>query len=248
MSKTNIVDLFGDSHPVRQEASKDQDSDAPVAPQPSLHSSKEIFARLNPYFQRVLVDLATSFESFTVPDDLYTKLAEALNIKGRVDVFSIELLLTVSKLKPLIARKLNVKWTTIEKDIIRPLIKKHRSDHYTSSQFTLESVPANLWFYGDEPMSSGMDILLAARRMNCEITYDEAADVCRVTYQGETLPLMKLDDIHYLLTKEFTYHFKFRIEKRHTMDAIGVLRRDPSSVFNSRLDALYEYFVLYSRV
>jgi hypothetical protein len=51
MSKTNIVDLFGDSHSVRQEASKDQDSDAPVAPQPSLHSSKEIFERLNPYFK-----------------------------------------------------------------------------------------------------------------------------------------------------------------------------------------------------
>jgi hypothetical protein len=151
-----------------------------------------------------LVDLATSFESFTVPDDLYTKLAEALNIRGRVDVFSIELLLTVSKLQPLLAKKLNVKWSTIEKDIIRPLIRKHRADHYSASQFTLENVPQGQWFYCDEPISSGMDILLAARRMNCEITYDEWFDVCRISYKGETLPSMKLDDIHYLLTKEFT--------------------------------------------
>jgi hypothetical protein len=106
-----------------------------------------------------------------------------------------------------------------------------------ANQFTLETVPPNSWFYGDEPITSAMDILLAARRMNCEIMYDEAADVCRITYQGEVLPSMKLDDIHYLFTK-FTYRFKFRIEKRHTMDAIGVLRRDPSSVFNSRLDYL----------
>jgi hypothetical protein len=67
-----------------------------------------------------------------------------------------------------------------------------------------------------------MDILLAARRMKCEITYDEWFDVCTINYNGEALQSQKLDDIYYLLTKELTYHFKFRIEKRHVIDAIGV--------------------------
>jgi hypothetical protein len=239
-------DLFGNLHLVTSdEPDAENDNIELRAPPASLNSSKEIFARLNPYFQRVLIDAATSFETFTVPDDLYTKLAEALNIKGRTDAFSIELFLTLSKLQPFIARKLGVKWPTIEKDIIPPLIRKHRADHYSTGLFTIDTVPQGQWFYGDEPLSSGMDILLAARRMNCEITYDEWFDVCRVSYRGEVLPSMKLDDIHYLLTKEFTYHFKFRIEKRHTMDALGVLRRDPSSVFNSRLDWLDSFAAHY---
>jgi hypothetical protein len=238
-------DLFGNLHLVSSDEPNVQNDNTELATPPPLNSSKEIFARPNPNFQQVSVELTTSFANFTVPDDLFTNLAEALNIKGRTDIFSIELLLTVSKLRPLLAKKLNIKWSTIEKDIIRPLIRKHRSDHYSTSLFTIDSVPQGQWFYGDEPLSSGMDILLAARRINCEITYDEWFDVCRINYKGETLLSMKLDDIHYLLTKEFTYHFKFRIEKRHTMDALGVLRRDPSRVFNSRLDWLDSFAAPY---
>jgi Virulence-associated protein E len=80
--------------------------------------------------------------------------------------------------------------------------------------------------------------------MKCEITYDEWFDVCLINYRGEALQSQKLDDIYYLLTKELTYHFKFRIEKRHVIDAIGVLRRDPLYVFNSRINWL-DSFVQY---
>jgi hypothetical protein len=71
--------------------------------------------------------------------------------------------------------------------------------------------------------------------------YDEWADVCRVTYGNETFEAMKIEDIYYLLTEQFTYKFKFKIEKKHVMDAIGVMRRDKENVFNSRIDYLDEF-------
>ncbi len=239
MSNRKIIDLFGDHHQAKTEA-PDAANDAPgsEAPPESLQSSKEKFARLNPYFMTVLTQLVSSFERYTLPEDIYNTLAEALAIKNRSDAFSIDLMVTVAKLQPFIAKKTGIKWSTIEKEIIRPLIKKHIADHYSSNLYTLDNIPWNKWFYGDEPISSAMDILLAARRMKCEIMYDEWFDVCRVNYKGETLQSMKLDDIYYLLTKDLTYHFKFKIEKRHTMDALGVLRRDPQCVFNSRIDWL----------
>ncbi len=247
MSAKNVVDLFGHSHPSKRSELVVEDDTALVAPPlERLNSSKEIFARLNPYFERILIDLVTSYSSFVVPSDMYSKLAEAYNVKNRGDPYTIDLLLTIGKLKSLLAKKIGVSWPQIEKDIIRPLMRKHRSDHYAAGLHTLETIPASQWFYGDEPITSAMDILLAARRMGCEIMYDEWADVCRIIYHGETFPSMKLDDIHYLLTKEFTYHFKFRIEKRHTMDAIGVLRRDPQYIFNSRLDYLDGFLPYYN--
>jgi hypothetical protein len=256
MSKAKIIDLFGYPPQSNDEAPPDAANDDDVdkathngaphneAPPEYLQSSKEKFARLNPYFERILIELAT-IPQYVLPDDIYNKLAEAWSIKGRGDVFALDLMLTISKLKPFIVKKVNIPWSQIEKDIIRPLLRKHRAEHYAAAPHTLHTIPENEWFYDDAPISSAMDILLAARKMNCEITYDEWFDVCRINYNGETLGSMKLDDIHYLLTKEFTYRFKFRIEKRHTMDALGVLRRDPSCVFNSRIDWLDSFVSSY---
>jgi hypothetical protein len=246
MSTRKVIDMFGDAHQIRSAAPSDDvhNEDVNEAPPECLQSSKEKFARLNPYFETVLTQLASS-DKYTLPDDIYNKLAEALSIRNRGDVYSSDLLLTIGKLQPYIARKTGVKWSTIEKDIIRPKIRQFGAAHYPEALRTLDTIPKNEWFYGDEPLSSAMDILLAARRMNCEITYDEWSDVCRMNYKGETLQSMKLDDIYYLLTKELTYHFKFRIEKRHTMDALGVLRRNPLYVFNSRIDWLNSFVTHY---
>ena len=215
MSKAKIFDPFGylntdiEAPPdVSPEALSDATTDDVDNTQEAPSSSKEKFARLNPYFQTVLTQLASSFEKYVLPEDLYSKLAEALSIKNRGDTFSIDLLLTVGKLQPFISKKLGIKWITIERDILRPLIRKHRAEHYPESLRTLDNIPKNEWFYGEEPISSAMDILLAARRMKCEITYDEWFDVCLINYRGETLHSQKLDDIYYLLTKEFTYRFK----------------------------------------
>jgi hypothetical protein len=247
MSKTNIVDLFGDSHPVRQEASKDQDSDAPVAPQPSLHSSKEIFARLNPYFQRVLVDLATSFESFTIPDDLYSKIAEAFNIRGRGDIYSIELLLTVNKLQPFIAKKLNVRWSTIEKDIIRPLIRKHRADHYSSDAFNLDTIPEGQWFppYDDNDMPQPwyMNIALALIRYPEDLLrYDDFEDMYHIIQKNGEHRIINADNIVAPLLELLNDTFYGKpVDERHFKRAISIIRSRRLNEFHSCKDYVDQF-------
>jgi hypothetical protein len=126
-----VYDLFGHHHKARADASNVADDRHVSEGSPEyLQSSKEKYDRLNPYFELTLVQLATSFEKYTLPDDLYNKLAEAFSIKSRGDTYSIQLPLTVGKLQPLLVKKIGLKWSVIEKDIIRPLIRKHRTQHY----------------------------------------------------------------------------------------------------------------------
>lgn len=210
-----------------------------------LTASKKKHARLKPYFDDIITQLAINFDSYILPDDVFIKLAEAYETRNRGDVYTTDLLLTIGKLQPLLAKKTGVRWTTIEKSIILPLLKKHRAEHYASSLYRFDTIPDNQWFYGDEPISSGMDILLAARRMKCDIMYDEWFDVCRLTYNNEVFNSMKLDEIDHLLAEQFTYHFKFRIEKKHVMEALGILRRNGENVFNSRIqwsDGFLQYY------
>jgi hypothetical protein len=131
-----------------------------MRPPEYLQSSKEKFARLNPYFQRISIELTTSFAKYMLPDDTFNKLAEAISIKNRGDTYSTELMITVAQLQPLLSKKLNIKWSTIEKDFIRPLIRKFRAENYSSNLYTLDNIPSKEWFYGEEPISSAMDILL----------------------------------------------------------------------------------------
>jgi hypothetical protein len=61
MSKAKIIDLFGDAHHAKSEAPPDASNDETVnaAPPEYLQSSKEKFARLKPYFEIVLTQLAS---------------------------------------------------------------------------------------------------------------------------------------------------------------------------------------------
>jgi hypothetical protein len=214
-----------------------------------LASSREAHQRLKPYFDGIITQLKVSFDSYTLPDDIYMKLAEAYNIRNRGDIFTTDLLLTIGKLKPLVAKKTGNKWSEIEKHIIIPLVKKHRTEHYSTNLYRLDTIPRNEWFYGEAPISSGMDILLAASRMKCQIKYDEWLDVCRLTYNNEIMKSLKLDEIYYLLAEQFTYHFKFRIErKQHVMDALGILRRSKENVFNSRIEWADSFLQFYDPV
>jgi hypothetical protein len=150
-----IYDLFGDRHQARTEVAEGaNDTKVNEAPPEYLQSSKKKFARLNPYFQTILIELATSsFDKYVLPDDLYSKLAEALSIRNRGDVYSIDLMLTVGKLQPFIARKTGLKWSTIEKDIIRPIIKQFRAEHYSANVYTLDTIPNTEWFPPLEEMN-----------------------------------------------------------------------------------------------
>jgi hypothetical protein len=243
--KGKIVDLFGDS--AQEHPANDDSSDASTADY-LLTSSKDAHQRLKPYFDAIVTQLAVSFDTYTLPDNIYVKLAEAYNIRNRGDVYTIDLLLIISKLQPLIAKKTGTRWSIIEKNIIIPLVKKHRAEHYLTSLYRLDTIPLNEWFYGEAPISSGMDILLAARRMKCEIMYDEWFDICRITYNNEIMNSLKLDEIFYILAEQFTYHFKFRIEKKHVMEALGILRRSKENVFNSRIEWADEFLQFYDPI
>ena len=227
----NIIDkstVFGDKFQ-RRSADKEQvDSDAKY----DSNNSKEKYQRLNPYLENVIKQLQINFDDYELPIEIYHRLAEALMCTGRADLWSSQLLLTITKLRPLLQRKLGVSWNELKR-ILNKIIKRvnaERFDHYT-----FDTIPDGLWFFGDEPRSHPMDIVLAAKRIKCEIMYDEWADVPRITYGNETFNSMKIEDIYYLLTEQFTYKFKFKIEKKHVMDAIGVMRRDKENVFNSQL-------------
>ena len=182
MSSRKVIDLFGDHHQSKAEAPPANEH-VNEAPPEYLQSSKEKFARLNPYFERILTQLASSHK-YDLPDDLFNKLAEVFSIKNR-DAFSIELLLTVGKLQPLISKKLNLKWSTIEKDIIRPLIKKHRAEYYSSNLYTFDNIPNHQWFppfdEKDKPEPWYMNIALAFIRYPCDLLrYDEFDDMYHV--------------------------------------------------------------------
>jgi Virulence-associated protein E len=243
-----------DSNPAFQqkpnkEAPKDDVDQDQSTDDYKLKSSSDAYQRLKPYFDNIITQLKISFDSYVLPDDIYFKLAEAYNIRNRGDVFTTELLLIIGKLQPLIAKKTGVRWAIIEKNAILPLLKKYRAEHYASNLYRLDTIPENEWFYKDAPTSSGMDILLAMRRMKCEIRYDEWLDVCQVSYNNEIMNSLKLDEIYYILAEQFTYHFKFRIEKKqHVMEALGILRRNNVNVFNSRRDWADEFLQFYDPI
>jgi virulence-associated protein E len=247
--KGKIADLFGDSvqeHPANDDTLSGEDASTDDY---LLASSRDAHRRLKPYFDGIITQLKVSFDSYTLPDDIYMKLAEAHNIRSRGDTYTIDLLLTIGKLQPLIAKKTGTRWGIIEKNIIIPLVRQHRTEHYSKSLYRLDTIPLNEWFYGDAPISSGMDILLAARRMKCQIMYDDWLDVCRLTYNNEIMNSLKLDGIYYILAEQFTYHFKFRIErKQHVMDALGILRRSKENVFNSRIEWADDFLQFYDPI
>ena len=84
--------------------------------------------------------------------------------------------------------------------------------------------------------------------MKCEIMYDEWLDVCRIIYDNETMNSLKLDEIFYFLSEQFTYHFKFKIEKKHVMDALGITRRTNENVFNSRIEWTDQFLQFYDPI
>lgn len=144
-------------------------------------NSKEKYFRLNPYLENIIAQLRLDFDGYELPNDIYHKLAEAHSITGRADIWSSQLLLTITKLRPLLLKKLGINWTELKR-ILNKIVKKVLSER--CDNYTLDTIPAGLWFFGDEPKSRPMDILLAAKRIQCQIMYDEWADVCRVTVRN----------------------------------------------------------------
>jgi hypothetical protein len=150
----------------------------------SSENSEEKYHRLNPYLENIITQLRTNFDDYELPEDIYHKLAEAQSITGRADIWSSQLLLTITKLRPLLQKKLGISWNELKR-ILNKIIKRILSERY--DHYTLDTIPDGLWFFGDEPKSNPMDIILGAKRIQCQIMYDEWADVCRVSYQNDVL-------------------------------------------------------------
>jgi Virulence-associated protein E len=246
MSKSKY-DLFGHLHLIKNDEPDVKNNDASVAPPEHLQSSKEIFARLKPYFERILVELTTLFDRYVVPDDCYSKLAQAFNIKGRGDVYSIELMLIVARLQPLLARKLNLKWSAIEKDIIRPVIKKHRAEHYSANQHNLDTIPNSEWFPPlDEknlPEPWYMNIALAFIRYPRDfLQYDEFEDMYHVTQKNGLIRVINSDNIVAPLLEILNDTFYGKpVDERHFKRAIGIIRSRKLNEFHSCKDYVDQF-------
>jgi hypothetical protein len=99
-----------------------------------------------------------------LPNDIYHKLAEALVFTSRADIWSSQLLLTITKLRPLLPKKLGISWNGLKR-ILNKIIKRVMEENF--NHYTFDTIPDGLSFFGDEPKSHPMDIILAAKRIQC---------------------------------------------------------------------------------
>jgi Virulence-associated protein E len=248
MSKgKNVIDMFGFQHQVKTETPDDTNVADNEAPPEYLQSSKDLYERLNPYFLNIVVQLTTSFSQYTLPNDLYPKLAQAFNIKNRGDVYSIELLLTIGKLKPLLTKKRDIPWSTIEKDIIRPLIKKHRAEHYSSTSYTLDTIPDIEWFppFDDNnlPEPWYMNIALAFIRYPINLLrYDEFEDMYHIEQKNGLFRIINSDNIVAPLLEILNDTFYGKpVDDRHFRRAIGIIRSRKLNEFHSCKDYVDQF-------
>jgi hypothetical protein len=154
----------------KDDASQEQAVDDDAVP----GSSKEKFYRLNPYYEDVINQLKIAFDDYAVPGDFMHKLAEGYAIINGGDPFSNGLLLTITKLKPLITKKLDISWTDLKK-IIATIIKRIKDQQY--DYYTFDNIPDDKWFHANKvgiPQSDYMDIALGIKRLtSCKTMFDE---------------------------------------------------------------------------
>lgn len=256
MSKAKVVDLFGFPYRADEEAPNDGCDDAREPPpnaDDTIHTnakdeppeyrnhSKEKYTRLYPYFQNVLAHLASSSNSYTLPADLFTRIAEAYNIK-KGDIFADQLMLIIGKLKPYITAKTGNNWPYIERNIIRPHVRQHRADHYSTNSYTLDTIPDSEWFppFDDNnmPQPSYMNIALALIRYPHDLLrYDEFDDMYHVTQKDGQIRAINSDNIVAPLLEILhdTFYGK-PVDDRHFRRAIGIIRSRKLNEFHSCKD------------
>jgi hypothetical protein len=153
-------------HPSYKKQAAPEDEQQSTPQEQPLHSSKEMYERLNPYLKNVITKLQTGFDDYVVPEDFFHKLAEAHSVTNRGDIYTNDLLLTISKLRPIIAKKLNISWGDI-KQIIHKIEKRVREKQYT--KYTIDTIPDGEWLYpagkSGVPYSNPADIVVAIRRL-----------------------------------------------------------------------------------
>ena len=102
-------------------------------------SSKEKYHRLNPYYEIIIKQLQIRFDDYVIPDDFTHKLADGFSITNRGDIHSNALLLTITKLRPLIAKKLDISWAELRK-ILNTIIKRIKDQQYDF----IHSIPSQM--------------------------------------------------------------------------------------------------------
>jgi len=215
-----------DSPPDNGEQSTTQD-------EPFNSSKTTIYDRLNPYLGNVLTKLQTAFNDYVVPEDFFHKLAEAHSVSDRGDIYTNSLLLTISKLRPIIAKKLNISWGDI-KQIINKIEKRVKEQQYT--KYTIDTIPDGEWLYpagkSGVPYSNPADIVVAIRRLDCEITFDEWTETVFIEHGNQHKRPMEEAEVYTFFWPRISNTFGFVAKKPHLEDAIGLIAK--STLFNSR--------------
>ena len=172
------------------------------------------------------------FDDYVLPEDIYHKLAEAHSISTRGDVYSNKLLLTITKLKPLITKKLGVSWSDLLQ-ILKTIIRKVRAEQYT--KHTIDSVPDGEWLYPTDkgvPYSNPADIVVAIRRLDCEITFDEWTETVFIEHGNCPKRPMEEAEVYRFFWPKISDTFGFITKREHLEDAIELVAK--GNVFNSR--------------
>ena len=200
---------------------------------PILSSSKKIFERLNPYLENVIKQLHIAFDDYVVPEDFFHKLAETHSVTNRGDIYTNALLLAISKLRPLIIKKLNISWNDV-KQILNKIIKRVKEQQYT--KYTIHTVPDGEWLYpvgkSGVPNSNPADIVVAIRRLDCEITFDEWTETVFIEHGNQRKRPMEEAEVHTFFWPRISNTFGFIARKEHLEDAIAYIAK--GKVFNSR--------------
>jgi hypothetical protein len=223
----------------KKAAPPDEDSSEKQGPSDdtALDSSKEKYHRLNPYLENVINQLQINFDDYVVPDNFFHQLAEALSITNRGDIYTNALLLTISKLKPLITKKLNVRWTDVQQ-ILNKITKRVHDQQYT--KYTIDNVPDGEWLYpankSGVPHSNPADIVVSIRRLDCEITFDEWTETVFVEYGNYPKRPMEEAEVYAYFWPRISDTFGFVAKRDHLEDAIAFIAK--KNVFNSRIQFL----------
>ena len=209
-------------------------------------SSKEKYHRLNPYYEIIIKQLQIRFDDYVIPDDFTHKLADGFSITNRGDIHSNALLLTITKLRPLITKKLDISWAELRK-ILNTIIKRIKDQQY--DYYTFDTIPDDKWFHTDKkgvPQSDYMDIALAIKRLtSCKTMFDEWDETCYFKYQDEA-EINKLDAICDRLS--VILHDKYQMlvsSDKHLERAIRITFLNQEHRFNSRLDFLNPFVAHY---
>jgi hypothetical protein len=205
----------------------------------SSDNSKEKYDRLNPYLENIIKQLQTDLDSYVPPDDIYHKLAEALSISGRGDSWSSQLIITTTKLRPLLQKKLGISWAELKRILDKIIKRVFQTENADAIDLKSDKWAPPTDKLGN-PLSGSANVYKGMDKAGIAISFEEFSERMFIKYQ-DTDKVMDEDELNTFILRTMISKFGFEARDEHIRRMLQLKCFEPENRFNQR-QAFFDLF------